>query len=127
MPISFKSARRRGEDEARTKECLLIEPHIGGGASLYLCRNVIRPLERSYGVISTLTLSPTKTRMRFLRILPEVWVRTSWPFSSFTRNIALGKSSVTVPSNSSNSSLAIVSGSGFGVQGSGNLSIRKRD
>src|SRR5436305_8160007 len=44
--------------------------------------------------------------MRFLRILPAVWPRTSWPFSRRTRNIALGSSSTTVPRISSNSSLA---------------------
>src|SRR3954452_18162919 len=66
----------------------------------------MRPLVRSYGVISTSTSSPVSTRIRFLRILPAVWPRTSWPFSSFTRNIALGNSSTTCPRISSNSSLA---------------------
>src|SRR6476661_6498992 len=66
----------------------------------------MRPLVRSYGVISTNTSSPVSTRMRFLRILPAVWPRTSWPFSSFTRNIALGRSSTTCPRISSSSSLA---------------------
>src|SRR5690606_29840004 len=68
---------------------------------------VIRPFVRSYGVISTFTRSPARTRMRFLRILPEVCASTSWLLSSFTRNIALGSSSVTVPENSIRSSLAI--------------------
>src|SRR5690242_9905128 len=45
--------------------------------------------------------------MRFLRILPAVCAMISWPFSSFTRNVALGSSSETIPGNSSNSSLAI--------------------
>src|SRR5690554_6884944 len=45
--------------------------------------------------------------MRFLRILPAVWAMISWSFSSFTRNVALGSSSVTTPGNSSISSLAI--------------------
>src|SRR3546814_610514 len=45
--------------------------------------------------------------MRCLRILPAVWASTSWSLSSFTRNIALGSSSTTVPWNSSRSSLAI--------------------
>src|SRR6478672_13139011 len=66
----------------------------------------MRPLVKSYGVISTSTSSPVSTRMRFLRILPAVWPRTSWPFSSFTRNIALGRSSTTCPRISSSSSLA---------------------
>src|SRR6476661_8943800 len=66
----------------------------------------MRPLVRSYGVISTSTSSPVSTRMRFLRILPAVWPRISWPFSSSTRNIALGSNSTTLPRISSNSSLA---------------------
>src|SRR4051812_36195495 len=45
--------------------------------------------------------------MRFLRILPAVWAIISCPFSSFTRKVALGSNSETVPGNSSNSSLAI--------------------
>src|SRR5687768_10815338 len=44
--------------------------------------------------------------MRFLRILPAVCPRISWPFSSSTRNMALGNSSTTLPRISSNSSLA---------------------
>src|SRR6185369_14416863 len=66
----------------------------------------MRPLVRSYGVSSTRTSSPVRTRMRFLRILPAVWPRISWPFSRRTRNIALGSSSTTCPRISSNSSLA---------------------
>src|SRR3954451_335184 len=66
----------------------------------------MRPLVRSYGVSSTSTSSPVSTRMRFLRILPAVWPRISWPFSRRTRNIALGSSSTTVPRISSSSSLA---------------------
>ncbi len=46
-------------------------------------------------------------RMRFLRILPAVWAMISWLFSSVTRNVALGSNSLTVPGNSSSSSLAI--------------------
>src|SRR4029453_13417432 len=45
--------------------------------------------------------------MRFLRILPAVWPRISWPFSSSTRNIALGSNSTTRPRISRSSSLAI--------------------
>ena len=26
-----------------------------------------------------------------MRILPEMWPSTTWPFSSFTRNVALGE------------------------------------
>src|SRR5215469_11305110 len=45
--------------------------------------------------------------MRFFRILPAVWATISCPFSSFTRNVALGRSSLTVPGNSRSSSFAI--------------------
>src|SRR5437868_12673761 len=45
--------------------------------------------------------------MRFLRILPAVWPRISWSFSSLTRNIAFGSSSTTWPRISRSSSLAI--------------------
>ena len=54
------------------------------------------------------------TRMRFFLILPEVWASTSWPLSSFTRNMALGSSSFTTPANSIRSSFGIVSPSGRG-------------
>src|SRR6266699_1427424 len=67
----------------------------------------MRPLVRSYGVISTRTLSPASTRMRFLRMRPAVWAMISCSFSSLTRNVAFGSSSVTTPGNSSNSSFAI--------------------
>src|SRR4029450_9189526 len=68
---------------------------------------VRRPLGGSSVVISRVTRSPASTRMRFLRILPEVWARIVWSLSSFTRNIALGSSSDTTPVNSIRSSLAI--------------------
>src|SRR5262245_7033690 len=67
----------------------------------------MRPLVRSYGVISTRTLSPASTRMRFLRMRPAVWAMISCSFSSLTRNVAFGSSSVTTPGNSSSSSFAI--------------------
>src|SRR3546814_12821685 len=57
--------------------------------------------------LSTVTRSPTNTRIRCLRIRPEVWARTLWPLSSVTRNIAFGRISATVPSISISSSLAI--------------------
>src|SRR5271166_60836 len=67
----------------------------------------MRPLVRSYGVISTRTLSPASTRMRFLRILPAVWAIISWSFSSLTRKVALGSNSTTNPGNSNSSSFDI--------------------
>ena len=75
---------------------------------IYLCRKVIRPLDRSYGVISTSTLSPASTRMRNFRIFPAIRAMISWSFSRRTKNIALGNFSITVPVNSSSSSLAIL-------------------
>src|SRR5579864_6846511 len=45
--------------------------------------------------------------MRFLRILPAVWAMISCPFSSFTRKVALGRSSLTVHGNSRSSSFVI--------------------
>jgi hypothetical protein len=36
-----------------------------------LCRKLIRPFDRSYGDISSVTLSPARMRMRCLRIFPE--------------------------------------------------------
>src|SRR5215469_1673490 len=53
--------------------------------------------------------------MRFLRIFPAVCAMIScgW-LTSFTRNVALGRSSVTMPSNSNNSSFAILALFSFG-------------
>src|SRR5918994_6496594 len=44
-------------------------------------------------------------RMRCMRIFPEMWANTLWPFSSSTRNMALGRGSMTVPSRTIASSL----------------------
>src|SRR3954470_23130427 len=60
----------------------------------------MRPRERSYGDSSTFTLSPGRMRMKCIRIFPEMCARTLCPLSSCTRNIALGKGSITVPSTS---------------------------
>src|SRR5439155_18458593 len=45
--------------------------------------------------------------MKFILILPEMWARTLWPFSSSTRNMAFGSGSTTVPSTWTPSSFAI--------------------
>src|SRR6266508_1149518 len=60
----------------------------------------MRPLLRSYGLSSTSTLSPGTTRMKFMRIFPEMCARTACPFWSSTLNMALGRASETVPSTS---------------------------
>src|SRR6266849_4928355 len=49
-------------------------------------------------------------RMKFIRILPDTWASTLWPFSSSTRNIALGSGSTTVPSTSIASSFGMLGG-----------------
>src|SRR3972149_3492102 len=49
-------------------------------------------------------------RMKFMRIFPEMWARTLWPVSSWTRNMALGSGSTTVPSTSMASSRLAGSG-----------------
>src|SRR5947207_5028840 len=42
-----------------------------------------------------------------MRILPEMWASTLWPFSSSTRNMAFGNGSITVPSRTIASSLGL--------------------
>src|SRR5215207_572842 len=68
----------------------------------------MRPRVRSYGLSSTRTRSPGSTRMRYRRILPARWARTSWPMSSFTRKFRLGRASMTSPSTSIFSSTAML-------------------
>jgi hypothetical protein len=46
--------------------------------------------------------------MRWVRILPERWASTLWPWSSWTRNVPLGSASATVPSRTKVSSLPLV-------------------
>lgn len=45
--------------------------------------------------------------MRCMRILPELWARTSCPLSVFTRNVAFFNDSTTVPSSRIACSLAL--------------------
>ena len=73
----------------------------------YLSLQMIRPFDRSYGDISSVTLSPGRIRMKFIRSLPLMCAITSWSFSSLTRNIALGSFSTTVPSSSITSAFDI--------------------
>src|SRR2546421_2674567 len=42
-----------------------------------------------------------------MRIFPEMWASTLWPFSSSTRNMAFGSGSITVPSRTIASSLGL--------------------
>ena len=45
-------------------------------------------------------------RIKFLRIFPEMWARTSCPLGSATRNMVPGNTWVTVPCNAIGSSFA---------------------
>src|SRR5512134_3778646 len=67
----------------------------------------MRPLLRSYGDISSVTLSPARMRMRCLRILPDAYAITSLPLASVTRKRVSGNTSLTVPSISISSSLGM--------------------
>ena len=67
----------------------------------------MRPRVKSYGDISTVTLSPGKMRIVCIRILPETWAVIICPLAvSFTLNTVLGSTSVTTPSHSITSLLA---------------------
>ena len=85
----------------------------------------MRPRLRSYGLISTWTRSPGSTRIRCIRIFPELWARTSWPLSVLTRKVAFLRDSVTVPSSRMACSFVLVFDSVLhlllwhGTQGSG--------
>lgn len=59
----------------------------------------MRPLLSSYCVISIVTLSPGKIRIRYIRILPERYPKTSRPSKRLTRNVAEGNASVTTPTS----------------------------
>src|SRR5450759_2503280 len=74
---------------------------------LYLCRKVIRPLVKSYGDNSKVTLSPARTRMRLRRKRPARCARTTRSCSSCTLKSPLGNFSNTVPVTSMLSSLLI--------------------
>src|SRR4030095_628223 len=58
-------------------------------------------------------------RMKCMRIFPEMWASTLWPFSSSTRNIAFGSGSITVPSTWTPSSLGKVAPSLSAAHGAG--------
>ena len=62
-----------------------------------LWRYVMRPFARSYGEISTVTLSPIAILMKNFLILPEMWARISWPFSRRTVYMVAGRTLTTVP------------------------------
>jgi hypothetical protein len=73
----------------------------GHGDGVYdLIRLVMRPLVKSYGVSSIITLSPGRTLIMLTFILPARYPKTTCPESSWTRKRALGKFSMTLPSSS---------------------------
>jgi len=59
----------------------------------------MRALAVSYGDISIFTRSPIVSRMKRLRIFPEMCARTMRSFASATRNIVPGSTIMMVPSN----------------------------
>ena len=71
---------------------------------IYFALHVILPLVRSYTVTSTVTLSPGRILMKFILSLPEMCAVIMCLFGSSTLNTALGRASITVPSNSTTSS-----------------------
>ena len=66
----------------------------------YLLRQVIRPRVRSYGDISTVTLSPGRILMKFILSFPEICAKMVCPFPMSTWNVVLGRASTTTPSTS---------------------------
>jgi hypothetical protein len=82
-------------------DCLdtYIALRISGKAN-YRSLRMIRPLVRSYGVTSTITLSPGKTRILLTLSFPAICARIICPESIWIRNKALGKFSRTLPSSS---------------------------
>ena len=79
---------------------------------VYFFLKTMRPLERSYGVNSTSTVSPSIRLMKFFRIFPEIYARTMMPppqksCESFTSNIPPGSVFRTEPSTSILSSFDI--------------------
>jgi hypothetical protein len=66
----------------------------------YLNRLITRPRVRSYGVTSTITLSPGRIRILLTRNLPAMCAKIICPDSICTRKTALGRVSTTLPSSS---------------------------
>lgn len=75
------------------------------GQEAYFLRKTIRPRERSYGVSSTRTVSPSIRLMKFFRIFPDIYARIIIPpppksSGSLTSKIAPGRVFIIVPSTS---------------------------
>jgi hypothetical protein len=70
----------------------------------------MRPFVRSYGESSSSTRSPGRIRMRWRRKRPAMCARTTWPLSSSTEKVALGKTCLILPITSSGASLTFCAG-----------------
>eukprot|EP00825_Cyclidium_porcatum_P040161 TRINITY_DN5017_c0_g1_i1.p1 TRINITY_DN5017_c0_g1~~TRINITY_DN5017_c0_g1_i1.p1 ORF type:complete len:152 (+),score=16.62 TRINITY_DN5017_c0_g1_i1:77-532(+) len=81
--------------------------HIVGSVRCVQETEEILPFVRSYGDISTFTLSPGKILMQCIRIFPEICAVIVCPFSNSTLNIAFDNDSMIVPSCSIEDCFAI--------------------
>src|SRR2546421_11746070 len=64
---------------------------------LHLQISRIRPRDRSLDASSTPTLSPARSRVKWVLRRSATWARTNAPFSSSTRYTPLGRGSLTTP------------------------------
>src|SRR6266699_2281647 len=96
--------------------------------NLHLRISLIRPRDRSVSASSTPTLSPARSRVKWVPARSATWARTLAPFSSSTRYTPLGRGSTTTPFTSGGrwgtnddctSSSYSRSGWGFGPQQGG--------
>ena len=65
--------------------------------NLHLRISLIRPRDRSVSASSTPTLSPARSRVKWVPARSATWARTLAPFSSSTRYTPLGRGSRTTP------------------------------
>ena len=72
---------------------------------IHLSLPVMQPVDKSYGDISMVTLSPGKILVKFISVLPEIRANNLWPLGSSTRNLVLGRTSTMMPSTLIASSL----------------------
>jgi hypothetical protein len=104
LPLKGK---RQGEWIPELERLITLERESDKVIVLHMLFNGL-PRLRSYGDNSTITRSPGSIRIKFIRILPDMWARTLWPFSSSTLNMAFGSGSITFPSTSITSSLLAI-------------------
>src|SRR5205807_6001105 len=70
---------------------------LDGRPYLHLQISRIRPRDRSLVASSTPTLSPARSRVKWVPARSATWARTNAPFSSSTRYTPLGRGSLTTP------------------------------